>query len=346
MPGVRLRGLNRVAKRLADGRRVVYWYAWKGGPRLEGQPGSPEFIASFNRAVAARKAPRTETLAALVQRFRASPEFNRMADSTKAEWRRWLARIEAADIASLTWAALDDREVRSDLLEWRDTYADRPRTADYGVQVLSRVLSFAEDRGHIRANHLKGVSALHTADRADQIWTPAELDAFCAVASPEVATALRLACVTGLRRGDLIDLRWSEVGDTHIVRRTSKSGKEATIPLTADAKALLAGIRRPRGATHVLLNSRGKPWTGDGLENRIGKAKAAAGVTKRLHDARGTFATRLRHAGLTRDEIAAVMGWEVDRVERLLARYVDQAAFVRRIADKLNGNKGGAETPN
>jgi hypothetical protein len=40
--------------RLADGTRRTYWYAWKGGPPLRGEPGSPEFIASYNAAVAAK----------------------------------------------------------------------------------------------------------------------------------------------------------------------------------------------------------------------------------------------------------------------------------------------------
>lgn len=339
MPSVVLKGLNRVAKKLVDGRRVVYWYAWKGGPRLDGSPGSLEFIASFNAAVAARKAPRTNNLAGLVQRYKASPEFARMADSTKAEWRRWLDKISLADIATLSWDALNDRDVREVLLEWRDTYADRPRTADYGIQVLSRVLAFGMDRGLLRANHMLGVSSLHRADRADQIWTQEDIVAFCANASPEVGRALRLACYTGLRRADLIALTWDDVGDTVIVKPTSKSrgAKIATVPLTNDAKAVLAELKRGKG--HVLLNTRGDAWSEDGLENRIIKAKKAAGVNKRLHDARGTFCTRLRLAGLTKDEIASVMGWDGDKVERILARYVDQAAFVKSIADKLNRNK-------
>ncbi len=49
---VRLKGINSVTKPLKDGTTVTYWYAWKGGPRLDGEPGDPEFIASYNRAVA------------------------------------------------------------------------------------------------------------------------------------------------------------------------------------------------------------------------------------------------------------------------------------------------------
>jgi hypothetical protein len=45
---VRLKGINYATKRLADGRKVTYWYAWRGGPQLQGEPGTPEFIASYN----------------------------------------------------------------------------------------------------------------------------------------------------------------------------------------------------------------------------------------------------------------------------------------------------------
>ena len=53
---VRLKGINSITKTLADGARRTYWYAWKGGPPLRGEPGTPEFIASYNEA-AARKVP-------------------------------------------------------------------------------------------------------------------------------------------------------------------------------------------------------------------------------------------------------------------------------------------------
>ena len=49
---VRLRGINSYTAKLADGTTKTYWYAWKGGPRLEGEPGTPEFIASYNEAAA------------------------------------------------------------------------------------------------------------------------------------------------------------------------------------------------------------------------------------------------------------------------------------------------------
>jgi hypothetical protein len=42
MVRVDIKGLFKIT---AKGR--VYWYAWRGGPRLSGEPGSPEFHASY-----------------------------------------------------------------------------------------------------------------------------------------------------------------------------------------------------------------------------------------------------------------------------------------------------------
>ena len=49
---VRLRGLHSAHVMLANGKRKIYWYAWRGGPRLRGEPGTPQFMASYNEAVA------------------------------------------------------------------------------------------------------------------------------------------------------------------------------------------------------------------------------------------------------------------------------------------------------
>ena len=119
---VRIKGLNRVRKRLADGSERIYYYAWKGGPQLPGRPGDPEFLAAYNAAVGERRNPKGDsTLRSLVARYRASPEFTLLAGTTKAEWARWLDRISeggaAPAIGDLPIAALDDRRVRVELLD-------------------------------------------------------------------------------------------------------------------------------------------------------------------------------------------------------------------------------------
>lgn len=374
MARVRLKGLNQITKKRADGSRVTYWYAWKGGPRLPGSPGSPEFMAAYNAAVAERRAPKTDTLRSLAILYKQSPEFDALGDTTKREWTRWLDVImDDSDaplaIGGLPFAALDDRRVKAEILAWRDQWADRPRKADYGIQVLSRVLSWGLDRGLLALNAAAGIKQLYASNRADQIWTADEISRYTTAAkSPEVGFIVRLACLTGLRREDLASLCWSHIGDLAIVMATKKSRgrKTAVIPLLDDAKALLDEIRAQQRRRHaelsekaarkkrpapvecltVLSNTRGKPWSLDGLEHQVVDAKAEAKVDKHLHDARGTFATRLRKAGLTAAEIADILGWEEERVQRLLATYVDRDSIVMEIANRIRRNETATDSPN
>lgn len=55
MARVRLKGLNRVSKWLADGTNVTYYYAWKVGQRLPGKPGDREFVLGYSEAVESQK---------------------------------------------------------------------------------------------------------------------------------------------------------------------------------------------------------------------------------------------------------------------------------------------------
>jgi hypothetical protein len=54
---VQLKGIHRVRYRLASGDIATYYYAWRGGPRLNGHPGSPEFVQSYHDAHSSRRQP-------------------------------------------------------------------------------------------------------------------------------------------------------------------------------------------------------------------------------------------------------------------------------------------------
>ena len=207
-------------------------------------------MAAYNAAVAQRRAPEDESLSGLVARYRASPDWASLADTTRKHWARWLDRIASdegdLDIGGLSFRALDDRRVKAEVLDWRDQWAAKPRTADYAMQVLSRVLAFGVERGLLAYNAAAGVRQLYASERADQVWTEGEIARFTAGAgSPEVGFIVRLACLTGLRRSDLARLGWSHVGDAAIIMPTGKSRgrKTAVIPILPATRQLIAEIR-------------------------------------------------------------------------------------------------------
>jgi integrase len=330
--------LKGIAKVTAKGR--TYWYAWRGGPRLRGEPGSAEFIASYNEAIESLHTPDPGRFKSLVMLYRASADYARLADSTRKHWSPWLDRI-ADYFGELRIAQFDRPEkIRPVIRRWRNQWADKPRTADYGMQVLSRVLSHAVDPlGKIAGNPCDGIKQLYSGDRSEIVWTEADIAEFKAVCSRELAHAIDLASHTGLRLGDLIRVAWSHVGDDAIVLRTGKSRqrREAIIPLYDELRAVFERI--PKTATTVLTTTRRKPWTASGLSTAVQRAKAAAKWDAKdlhFHDLRGTAATRFYVAGLSVRVIAEIMGWDEEAVEKIIRRYVGRGAATRATIAQLN----------
>jgi integrase len=333
--------LKGIAKVKAKGR--TYWYAWRGGPRLHGEPGSPAFIASYNEAIESLRAPDPARFRGVVTAYKASNEYRKLADSTKKNWATWLDRI-ADHFGDLSTRQFDRSEkIRPVIRRWRSQWEDKPRTADYALQVLSAVLSFAVDPlGKIAGNPCEGIKRIYTGDRSEIIWTDADIAEFKAASSPEMARAVDLAAYTGLRLGDLIELCWSHIGEDSIEIRTSKSSRrvEAVIPLYDELRAVLAAI--PKRSTSILTGTRGQPWTRAALQKTVERTKAAANWGDKdlhFHDLRGTAATKFYIAGIPVRVIAEMMGWGEQTVEKIIRRYVGRQAATRALIEQLNRAK-------
>ena len=316
---VRLKGVNSITKTLADGSTRTYWYAWKGGPRLCGEPGTPEFIASYNEAVARKVVPPQGTLLSVLQAFQASENFQRLADETRRGYAGLIRRNIEKEFGDFPLAALTDRRARGDFMAWRDRIASSAgrRQADYAWTVLARVLSWGLDRGLVLANPCTRGGRLYRGSRADKIWTAADEAAFLAHARTHLQLALMLALWTGQRQGDLLRLPWSAYDGTHIRLRQSKTGTRVVIPVGAPLKTALDTLAKR--SPIILTNSGGKPWTSDGFRASWRKACAAAGIAGlTFHDLRGTAVTRLAIAGTTEAEIATFTGLSLQTVRAIL----------------------------
>ncbi len=321
-----LPGIASATKKLASGKRQTYYYAWRGGPLLRAEDGTPlqpedaRFFVAYTDAHRARKMPAQGTMFNLVVLFRSSAEFTSLSDKTRKSYSRYLKMIEE-DHGDMPLEVVEHPKARGEFKSWRDKLANRPRTADLAWSVLARVLSIAKDRGKIARNVCERGGRLYEADRAEKIWTADNIKAFCAVASPQLQAALLLALWTGQRQGDLLRLTWTAYDDTHIRLRQGKTGKRVTIPVGVPLKAALDAAKAARKATTTILaNTRGKPWTEDGFRTSWGKAFHKAGLVDDLHfhDLRGTAVTRLALAGCTVPQIAAITGHSLKDVESIL----------------------------
>jgi len=320
---VDLKGLHKVRSK---GR--VYVYAWRGGPRLLCEPGTPEFTRELADALASRTSPNKTKIAGLCAMYRASDEWKELSDKTRASWRLWLDRIQD-EFGKMSIAAFDRPLIRVAIRKWRDHYKATPRAADMGLQVLSRLLSFGMAEGKLQNNACAGIPRLYDADRSGIIWLEEDLQALAKIASKEVMWAARLAALTGLRQGDLLRLSWNHISDLSIEIRTGKSRrkpKTTLIPLYGELRQLLAEI--PKRGPMVLTTTKGRPWKsgfGSSWQDDVQKA----GIDKHFHDLRGTAATKMYLAGLTVREIAVMFTWSETYVEELINRYVKKDELLR-----------------
>src|ERR1043166_1171501 len=175
---VRLKGINWRTKRLADGTIRTYYWAWKGGPPLRGEPGTPEFIASYNAAVAQKVTPPTGVLFAILRRYQDSDDFLSLRLRTRSDYIKQIKIIEK-EFGDFPLSALSDRRTRGIFKEWRDRLALKSRRqADYAWVVLALVLAWAVDRGDIDTNPCEKGGRLYRGSRRDKIWTADDEDRF------------------------------------------------------------------------------------------------------------------------------------------------------------------------
>jgi integrase len=337
---VDIKGWFTTYKTLKSGHRREYHYHRATLRRLNGKPGSPEFIANYADAEKLIRDRLAGTFNGLVRIYTLSVEFEeKLSASTQSEYRRLLTAAES-EFGNMPRAALDDPRVRKDFLDWRERVArtSGEREADNRLSAISAMLTWAVDRGHANTNYLRGFRRLYHADRSEIIWLPEHIASFMKVAPIEMQRALILALHTGQREGDLLRLPWSGYDGTRIslrqgkARRGSRLGPLVEIPCTAALRRMLDGMER---VSPLILTTK----TGQSLKKRYftrlwGEATEKAGLQSVLlpgsdrrvelhfHDLRGTAVTLLSEAGCTPQQIATITGHSLKTVHRILERYL------------------------
>jgi integrase len=325
-------------KHLKSGKTVIY-YTLRGFGTLRplaGEeneqfgPGTPALLRAYLAAIEApRKARTAGTFQSISDAWEKSPAFARLAPRTKLDYFAAKARIDAK-WGAYPLAAIEDPKIRPRFLDWRDQMgATSPRQADAVLGVLRIILEWGRDRGLIAHNHATRPKKLYRSNRSDKLWLPEHLDAFRAVASPEMRLALELALWTGQRQGDLLRLGWSSYDGTRLTLRQGKRHRKVDMPVAGPLKYLLDSTKRR--ALTILTDAKGRPWRVDPkpthFQHNWRAATLAAGLDGlHFHDLRGTTCTLLAEAGATPSEIAAMLGWTVTTVNQMLDTYQSMTA--------------------
>ncbi|MCV2877634.1 tyrosine-type recombinase/integrase [Sedimentimonas flavescens] len=354
MAKLTIRGVFSTYKTLADGSRKTYWYHRATGKRLPGNKGSAEWIAAY---VEAEKLPirNTGTVAGLIRNYVMGRKFTHTkrgapkAESTLKEYRRMLTAIETR-FGTLPIKALESPRVNAIFIDYHEEIAfDRPREADNRMTVLCAVFNEAKRRGEITRNPLDGFERAYISNRAELIWTEADITRFMIDAPLELQQAMILAIHTGQRYGDLIRLRWSDYDNDVIRLVQSKTKAKVPVPVSAALKRMLSSM--PRQGPFILTRADGRPWHTERNDKELGKSwrrhMASAGFYPKpfeelskeekqqfLHfnDLRGTAVTLLTEAGCTIQQVCSITGHTLDSATRILRHYLASTEAIARSA--------------
>jgi integrase len=193
---------------------------------------------------------------------------------------------------------------------WRGAMTCSPRTKNKALTVLHGVLKRAQRVWKVTGNAAAEVEKVRERPKVDiDVFSSEEVWALVRAAASEQDGAIYLtAAFTGLRRGELIALRWRDVDFAGSILRvrasysfgvlsSPKSGRARVVPMAPDVAEVLARLgqrgRWTTGDDLVFPGSLGSHLDGTALYRRYIKALARAGLRPlRFHDLRHTFGTR------------------------------------------------------
>jgi integrase len=200
-----------------------------------------------------------------------------------------------------------------DIERWRSGLPDRlsVRTKNKLLTELGGIFKRAKRVWGLPVNPVLDVEPLRERPRVDfEVYSPEEVLALVRFAASEQDAAIFLtAAFTGLRRGELIGLRWRDVDFQASVIRVRraysygaltvpKSGKARAVPLAPEVAQALARLStRPLWTGEedlVFPGETGDFLDGSALRRRYTVAQQLAGIKAlRFHDLRHTFGTRM-----------------------------------------------------
>jgi integrase len=256
--------------------------------------------------------------------------------------REWLKR-DQADKRSLKevtrivekelipqWGQRSIRDIRRhDILVLSDRIADRGATtmARRVMAYVHRLFRWAKSRDLIESNPATDLPKPGREVARDRVLTDAELAAVWKAAVEigwPYGPAAQLLILTGARRAEIAELKWSEIhGNTiKLSGARTKNAEPHDMPLSEQALDVLSRMPRIAGSEYVF----GKPLRSGAWSNAKIKFSAAKIQPWRIHDLRRTASTGMNELGTEPHIVEAVLGHTIKGVAGVYNRAKYEAA--------------------
>jgi len=172
-----------------------------------------------------------------------------------------------------------------------------------------------------------------------RVLSTEESEKLIAHAADHLKPIISFALQTGLRRGNILNLKWEQVDldnmVINILAADFKNRTEHTQLISKETVDLLKTLKltSPLNAEYVFTYKGEKIKS---IKTSFNNARERAGIAPcRFHDLRRTQATRLRAAGVSAENIQALNGWK--DIKTALKYAIPREAALRVELEKLSG---------
>lgn len=301
-----------------------------------------DILAAVTGLLQQRAAPRAAPTAMLVLWRRWADAHGDLAsiDSERGRAARLLAwrpkdgphagvRLARRDPTSLTPVDVDMFRADQRARITRRKRPTSPAWRNRCVMLLQRWLNFAESRGTIARNPIKGVEPEREAPARDVVVSEEGIARILAALErcPLVWAWTILAFESGMRRGEMLRLCWRQLdgasGVIHVPGEHTKSRRGRDVEYPERSQAALAGLPRVLGCDRVFANPETRrPYDGRWIHELFVRAVAASGVVgaggkpPRLHDLRRSYVTLMRRRGVQESVVMEFSGHADPKVFR------------------------------
>lgn len=310
---------------------------------LPGDPGSPEFLAAYQAAMAEYERGGSNqqavpgTFNSLIIDYYRSPSFTGLRPSTQTQYRREMERWRG-EHGNKRVAHLQRKHIREQMAE--RAKAGGPEAGNNLLRVVRILCAFAVDCELRVDNPATAMRKFKMRSDGFVAWSEADIAQYLERwgAGSVQRLALILLLYTGQRRSDVIVMGRQHVrGDTIRVRQ-SKTGAHLIIPMHPVLKGVLDAL--PATGLAFLTTQYGRPFKNSAaFGNRFREWCDAANLQGRsAHGLRKSAAVRLVEAGCSSKEVAAITGHASLREIERYTRAAEQEKLARAAIARLIEN--------
>ncbi len=200
----------------------------------------------------------------------------------------------------------------------------KPATVNKELALLKDMFSKAIEWGYVKQNPAKPVKLPKEPPGRLRYLTPEELTRLLDACAPHLKPIALIAVHAGMRRREILSLRWSDVDlrKRPITLTKTKNNERRILPMNAHLADVLRRLPRHVESPYVFCDRDGRPY--DRIDNGFRRACKRAGIVDcRFHDLRHTFASHLVMRGANLRSVQELLG---HKTAKMTTRYIHLSA--------------------